>query len=263
MDTVTLFGIPFSNVTFDEVCAAVQRRIRERDPGYIVTPNVDHVCGYQRNMEFRDAYKDAFLVVADGMPILWAAKLLGTPLTAKLSGSDLVPQLSEFAAREGFSIFCFGAAAGVGEHAAKTLADRFPGLRIAGTYSPPMGFEGAMDSTLEALRHLREADADICFVALGSPRQEIWMYRNCQEVGIPVMIGIGAGLDFAAGRIKRAPVWMQRFGLEWLWRLLLEPRRLWRRYLVEDLLFFVLFWRELRRRLGRHRPPEGDPPPGR
>ncbi len=245
---VELFGIPFCSLTFEEVCACVAERVRQREPGFIVTPNVDHVCLFQRDLYFREAYLDAFLVLTDGMPIVWASRLLRRPLAQKLSGSDLVPQLSAFAAREGLSIFLLGAMEGVGEVAAETLQRRCPGLRIAGAYSPPLSFEGDPRTNEETIRRLNEAKPDICFVALGSPRQEIWMHRNYKAAGVPIMLGIGAGLDFMAGRVKRAPVWMQNAGMEWMWRLGLEPRRLWRRYLVEDLLFFRLFWMEVLKR---------------
>jgi len=244
---VELFGITVSNLTFEQVCASVAERIQEGRPGYIVTPNVDHVCRCSKDAAFLEAYQGAFLVLPDGMPIMWAARLLGKPLVEKLSGSDMVPRLSAFAAREGYDLFFLGAARGVAAEAARLLEGHYAGLRVVGVYSPPMGFESDPTACAEVVRRLREAKPDICFVALGSPKQELWMHKYVEACGVPVIVGIGAGLDFVAGRVRRAPVWLQRSGAEWLWRLCHEPRRLWRRYLVEDMYFFRLFWREYRK----------------
>ena len=252
-ERVELLGIWFANVTFEEVCAAIDQRIGKGEPGFIVTPNVDHVCRCATDPAFREAYSKAFLALADGMPLLWACRLLGRPLWQKLSGSDLVPALSGYAAERGYSIFLLGAAQGVAEAAAKRLSERWPSLRIAGVYSPPLGFYADEEENAATVNRVREAKADICFVALGAPHQEIWMSGNVRECGTPVLIGIGAGIDFAAGRKRRAPRWMQNWGLEWVWRLCHEPRRLWRRYLIADLLFFAIFWREFRKRFARHR----------
>jgi len=248
VETLKLFDITFSNITFEEVRTQFAQRIESGEPAYVVTPNVDHVCRIQVDPDLRAAYEDAFLVLADGMPVIWASKLLGCPLVEKLSGSDLVPLLCEFASQRGYSDFFFGAAEGIAAEAAQRMCERYPGLKVAGAYSPPMGFERDPEKDAEAVSQIREADPDFCFVALGAPRQEIWMHRHYRDMGSMILLGIGAGLDFVAGRLKRAPRWMQNVGLEWLWRLSQEPRRLWRRYLVDDLSFFVLLWRELRKR---------------
>ena len=204
-----LFGMPFSALTFAQVCREVDARIRSRRPGYIVTPNVDHVCRFHRDPLFREVYRDAFLVLADGKPILWSSHLVRKPLPAKLSGSDLVPLLSQFAAEQGHPVYFFGAADGVANAAARALEQRFRGLKVAGVYSPPMGFPLDGDASDEAVKHLRGSGAAMCFVALGSPKQELWMQRYYAASGVPVMAGIGAGLDFAAGHLRRAPRWMQ------------------------------------------------------
>lgn len=247
MNTVELFDMSFSNVTFSELCEQVDLRVRSRQPGYICTPNVDHICQYHRLEPYREAYKKAWMRVADGAPVIWASRVFGRPLAAKLSGSDLVVLLSEHAAGQGHSIYFLGAAEGVAADAAEKLRTRFPTLRIAGIYSPPYGFYSDEKQSMEVAERVRESGADICFVALGGPHQEIWMAKYCEACGVPVMIGIGGSFDLVTGRVQRAPVWMQRNGLEWVWRLCQEPRRLWRRYLVDDLFIFVLLWRELRR----------------
>jgi len=246
LETVRVLRIMFHNVTLPEVFTTIDQRITERKCGYIVTANVDHVCRYYTSPVFRKAYRHSCLVIPDGVPVMWASKLLGTPLREKISGSDLVVWLPTYLADRGHSLFLLGAAEGVADKAAQILRQRHPGLRIAGTYSPPMGFEKDPSATAETVSRVREAKPDVCLVALGSPKQEIWMYQYHQACGVPVMIGIGAGLDFVAGVAKRAPRWIQTAGFEWLWRMSREPRRLWRRYLIDDTLFFALFWRALR-----------------
>ena len=246
---VELFGISVCNLTYEGLCDGIDRHVATREPGFIVTPNVDHVCRYHRDPSFREAYDHASFVLADGMPLLWSARLLGRPLLEKLSGSDLLPRLSGFAAERGYSVYYLGAAEGVAEAAAERLKMRYPSLRVAGTYSPPFGFERDPQVNASIVARLREARPDICFVALGSPKQETWLYGNYAAAEIPAMIGVGAAFDFVAGRVRRAPRWMQKTGMEWIWRLIQEPRRLAKRYLIEDSYFFVLLAREIRRRV--------------
>jgi N-acetylglucosaminyldiphosphoundecaprenol N-acetyl-beta-D-mannosaminyltransferase len=249
---VELFGLSICNLTYEELCRRISERVEAGQPGYIVTPNVDHVCRYHRDPSFQAAYREAAHVLADGMPVVWAARLFGRPIREKLSGSDLLPRLTEYAAERGYSVFYLGAAEGVAEEVARRLEERHPGLRVKGTYSPPYGFEKDPEANAEVLRRLHEAKPDICFVALGSPKQEVWLHENCIAAGVPVLIGVGAAFDFVAGRVRRAPVWMQKSGMEWLWRLSQEPRRLARRYLVDDCFFLALLWREIKKRRRAH-----------
>ncbi|MDZ4860910.1 MAG: WecB/TagA/CpsF family glycosyltransferase [Candidatus Hydrogenedentes bacterium] len=241
----SMFGIRFNDVNRDEFFALVDQRVDERYYGYVVTPNVDHICLKERDPDFRAAYESAWLVLVDGTPLLWASRLLGKPLREKLSGSDLVGWLCGHCAKKGHSVFFFGAREGVGAEAAQTLKAGYPALKIAGVYSPPFGFHLDPEKNAEAIRIVRESGADIVFVALGCPKQEVWLQNHGPSCGAPVMLGVGGSFEFVSGRVRRAPVWMQNAGMEWIWRLTQEPRRLWRRYLIEDLLFFRLLGREL------------------
>jgi N-acetylglucosaminyldiphosphoundecaprenol N-acetyl-beta-D-mannosaminyltransferase len=245
-EMIDVLGTRIHNVTREQTFALLEDRIATRQPCYVVTPNVDHLCRVQKDPAFRKAYEHAYLSLPDGMWVLWASRLLGTALREKISGSDLVLWLSQRSAERGHAIFLFGAAEGVAEEAARALCRRFPGLVVKGTYSPPVGFEKDPIALADAVGRIRDSQADVCFVALGSPKQEIWMHQNFEACKVPVMMGIGAGLDFAAGRVKRAPKWVTKSGMEWFWRFCLEPRRLWRRYFVEDRQFLVLLWRALR-----------------
>lgn len=246
LDTVSMFGMTINSVTLSEVLETVSRQIESRESGYMLTPNVDHVCEFQESAEFREAYQNCFLVLPDGMPILWAGKLLGRPIKEKISGSDLVYWLSEYAALKGYSIFFFGANEGIAQRASEILKKKYPGLKVAGVYSPPMGFEKDPELVAEAIRIVKDAKPDICYVALGTPKQDLWCYQSHKKTGVPVQVGIGISLNFVTGDVTRAPLWMQRSSLEWVWRLFQEPRRLMKRYLVRDMKFLPLLWREFR-----------------
>jgi N-acetylglucosaminyldiphosphoundecaprenol N-acetyl-beta-D-mannosaminyltransferase len=239
-NTVELLGMSVANLSIEEVRARVDARIQSREPGYVVTPNVDHVCRLARDKALQRAYREAFLVLVDGIPLMWTARLKGVPLKQKLSGSDLIYWLSEHAAARGYSVYLLGAGPGVAQETAAKLCERYPGLKVAGVQSPPMGFDSDPEANAEVVQRLREARPDICFVALGSPRQEIWIHKHCKHLEVPVIIGVGASFDFVSGRVRRAPRLLQYAGLEWLWRLCLEPRRLWRRYLIYDSRFVLI-----------------------
>lgn len=216
---------------------------RERG-GYVVTPNVDHIVLASRDVTLRRIYQGAALSLADGQPLTWMAKLLGTPLPARVSGSDLLMPLMRLAAEREWRVFLFGASEEVSRDAARELTTDFPGLRIVGrdwSMWSPDAPEPAGGSPV--VRAIRSAEAQLVVLALGCPRQEQWMSRYRQALGPAVAIGLGASLDFAAGRVCRAPSWMSNAGLEWLFRLWREPRRLAHRYLVRDPQIVPIFLR--------------------
>ena len=237
---VNVCGIQIDNLTMQEAIREIERLIQEKKPSYVVTPNVDHVVTYQKDKEFRELYQNADLVLADGVPILWAARFLGTPLKEKVSGSDLLPLVCAYAARKHWRLLFLGAAEGVAQQAAQELSKKYDNLHIVGVYSPPFGFEKDEDETTQIINLINATKPDVLLVGLGAPKQEKWIYRYRNIHQVPVSIGIGASFDFAAGVLRRAPSWMQHIGLEWFWRFLMEPRRLWKRYFVRDPWFFLL-----------------------
>lgn len=243
-DRIKILGVSIDNFTMDEAVGRVDELVRAKSPAYIVTPNVDHVMKLQRDPVFRRIYEGAAAVFADGMPLLWAAKLFGSPLKEKVSGSDLFPDICALAAEKGYKVFFLGGRPGAADKAAEVMRVRYPRLAVAGTYCPPLGFEKDEAENAKIIRLVRESGADILFVGLGAPKQEKWIYAHHRECAVPVSIGIGVTFEFAAGMVRRSPAWMQRAGLEWLWRLFMEPRRLWRRYLVDDMAFFWLLLRQ-------------------
>lgn len=246
LETLTLFNMPINNIDLAELLDAIEKHIEAGEHGYVVTPNVDHAVEFDGNEDFRQAYQDAAFVLADGVPILWAGRLFGKPIKEKISGSDLIYWLSEFAADKGYSIFLLGAQEGVADAAAGVLVEKYPGLKIAGTHSPPLGFERSEETNSTVVDLVRESGADICFTAFGAPKQDLWNWRYHRQTGAKLCLGVGASFDFVAGRVRRAPVWMQRAGLEWTWRIMQEPVRMGKRYLIRDSKFLVLLWREWR-----------------
>ena len=243
-ERIRLLWLGIDNVSFKDAADRIVQMCRRRVPSYVTTPNVDHFMRARRDVAFRDICENADLTLADGMPVLWASRALGRPLKEKVSGSDLFVKLCDRATDEGLRVFLLGGSPGVAEQAKHVLQSRHPGLEIVGTYSPVISPEGEnLDAGLP-LAIIRDAQPHLLFVAFGCPKQEKWIARHYRMLGVPVSIGVGASFDFVAGTQRRAPEWMQRKGLEWLWRLMHEPRRLWKRYLIEDLPFLWQVARE-------------------
>jgi N-acetylglucosaminyldiphosphoundecaprenol N-acetyl-beta-D-mannosaminyltransferase len=216
-----------------EAIEAIIRLVREGRGGTVFTPNVDHIVQAEHDLAFREAYTRTALSLVDGTPVLWAARLLGTPLPEKLSGSDLFEPLVERAARERLRIVLLGGGSGVAELAARNLRERIPTLQVVDTLAPRLGLT-ATDEERACVARLQQAQADLIFVCLGAPKQELFSDRNRQALAPAVLVGFGAAVDFAAGTVPRAPGWVSRAGLEWAFRLGREPRRLAARYLLRD-----------------------------
>ena len=237
---VNVCRVLIDNVTMQESLDAIENLIVIGKPSYVTTPNIDHIMLYNNNPEFAKCYDETSLCLADGMPILWAAKFLGTPLKAKVSGSDLVPRICELANHKGYKLFFLGGRPGAADAAIKKLRTTLLNLKIVGSYAPPFGFEKDESELRKIVSMIKDAKPDILFVGLGAPKQEKWINKYYQELGVPVSLGVGVTFEFIAGIVKRAPLWMQQAGLEWFWRLCMEPGRLWKRYLIDDMQFFGL-----------------------
>jgi N-acetylglucosaminyldiphosphoundecaprenol N-acetyl-beta-D-mannosaminyltransferase len=219
--------------------------------GSVVTPNLDHLRRVRDDLHFGALVAEADLVVADGMPLIWASRLQGTPLPGRVAGSDLIWSLSSAAAGRGRSIFLLGGDPGTAEAAGKTLCEKYPSLRIAGTYCPPPGFEKSNTEMAAMINTLVEAQPDIVFVALGSPKQELLIDRIKKTLPHAWWLGVGISFSFVCGHVKRAPIILQTLGLEWVHRLVQEPRRLFKRYIVIGIPFGVsLMSAAATRRLG-------------
>ena len=228
------------NLTMQEALETIDALIQENKNAYVVTPNVDHIVQLETNKELQDVYANASLILTDGKPLLWIAKWDGTPIKEKISGSDLFPLLCDMAAKKGYSMFFLGAAEGVAAKAADNLMNKYKGLQVIGTYSPPYGFENDSSEMNKIDAMIKKARPDILIVGLGCPKQEKFIYNNYKKLGVPISLGLGASFDFEAGNIKRAPKWMANHGLEWLFRITQDPKRLMKRYLINDMKIFKL-----------------------
>lgn len=246
---LTIGRVPIDVVTFQQAMERIEALVDANQGGSVFTPNVDHVVNVDTDDVFAAAYQRASLSVADGMPLVWASKVLGQPLPERVAGSDLLEPTLQLAAKRGWRVFFLGAAPGVAEKAAVVARERF-GTNVVGTDSPFV----KLDDTAQIDRiaqQLADSKAEIVMMAFGAPKQELLIDRIAERVKPAVMLGIGASLDFLAGTVKRAPAIMRSTGFEWLYRLSQEPGRLWKRYLVNDPKFAVILLRTLKRqRLG-------------
>ncbi len=235
--TITILGIPVHDVTMTETLDAIGQFIEAHTPHQICTVNPEFIMAAQTDLDFKRILNQADLNLPDGIGVIWAAKRAGYALRERVAGSDLIFQLADRAAKTGWRIFLLGAAEGVAEQTAIKLRALYPGMNIVGTWAgSPLP-----EADDEAVRRIQAAEADIVLVAYGAPKQDKWIDRNLKRTGASVAIGVGGSFDFVVGTQRRAPRWIQRLNLEWLYRLVREPRR-WRRQLA--LPKFV--WRVLR-----------------
>lgn len=240
-----MFDVNFDNYDFSDLLGFIDESIRRQNHSYIVTCNVDHLIKLRKDAEFQQVYASAGAIVADGMPIVWASKMLRKPLKMKVSGSDLFGKLGKAFESRRYRLFFLGSASGVPERAMRNLKRSFPDMNIVGCYSPSYGFEAKEEENRRIVQMLIDTRPDIVFVGVGAPKQEKWIYRHYLEYRVPVSIGVGATFDFISGSVKRAPRLLQRTGFEWCWRLAQEPKRLWKRYLVHDSRFLVMVLKEM------------------
>lgn len=235
---VNLGGVMVDQVDFDSAVDRVERFLTSGGSHQIATVNLDFVSIARRRPEFMDMLNQVDLAVPDGMPLVWLSRYTGTPLTERVAGVELFGACCEIAAEQGLGVFFLGAAEGVAEEAARNLQAIYPGLNVVGTYSPSKG--SLSDEEDEYIVQLiQEAQPHFLFVALGAPRQDVWIREHMSRLHVPVSMGVGCVFDIYAGAVKRAPRWMQQLGLEWAFRLVQEPARLWRRYLIDDLPTFA------------------------
>jgi N-acetylglucosaminyldiphosphoundecaprenol N-acetyl-beta-D-mannosaminyltransferase len=224
-----VWGLPLAPFTLAETVEAVSRLVEARRPSFFITAPAHYAMLTEKDADLRAINSRAAFIIADGAPLVWASRLRSSPLPERVAGSDLIFELSAEAAKKGYRVFLLGGAAGVAAEAARRLTERYQGLQIVGTESPPFS-EPAEEEQTALLARIRLARPDILFVAFGQPKGERWIVRHLLELGVPVSVQVGASLDFAAGRVRRAPRWTQKAGLEWAFRLWLEPRRLFARY---------------------------------
>lgn len=236
---VNILGVGISAITMPQAFAQIAAWVDSRAHRYVSVCTVHTVMECQRNEAMRRAVNGAGLATPDGMPLVWLSRWWGGCEVTRVYGPDLMLALCRYSVGRGYRHYFYGGAAGVPQLLAEKLQSRFPGLKVAGGYSPPFRPLSEQENA-EIIAQINEANPDIVWVGLGTPKQDLWMAAHRDQLTAPVLIGVGAAFDFHTGRIPQAPHWMQNAGLEWLFRLWQEPRRLWYRYLVYNPLFITL-----------------------
>jgi len=243
-DRAGILGVNVSRFNLEETVQefsdAIENGLKLR---VAVTP-VNSILWARKNERLREIYNSADIVTADGVPVVWASKLLKTPIRGRVTGLDLLPKFAEKASKKGYKFFLMGASEGVAEKLTEVLETRFPGLEIAGTYSPPFAETFTEEENEKMINMINQSGADVLWVSLTSPKQDYWIAEHFEQLDVSVAAGVGAAFDVVAGNITRAPLWMQKSGLEWLFRLINEPGRLSKRYLIEAPLFIPLILKQ-------------------
>ncbi len=229
---------------FDEMVDSIVRTARNGETNYVVTPNAQHVVLLAKDEYLRKIYSAAAFVLPDGVSLLLAARVLGQKIPDRIAGVDMFEALCRRAAHEGLRVFLLGGRPGSAETAAAKLLARNPGLIVSGTYCPPLGFENDPRQRDEIEARIKAGRPHLLFVALGAPKQEYWMYEHARNLGVPVAMGVGGSFEMVSGAVARAPRWLQQLGIEWIYRLVREPGRLWKRYLIGNLQFANIVLRQ-------------------
>lgn len=236
-ERVHVWGLPLARVTVQETIDLVDKLITDNRPGLFITANLHYAMLADRHLRLQVVNARATFILADGMPMVWYSRMKRQPLPERVAGADLIFKLCERAAQRGHRVFLLGGSPGIAEQAAENLCRKYPGLQIAGTEAPMMK-ELNREEQKKLIARIRGTKPDLLFVAFGQPRGEIWLAEHCRELGVPVCVQVGASFDFAAQKVNRAPKWIQRVGMEWLYRISREPFRMAPRY-FQDALFLV------------------------
>jgi N-acetylglucosaminyldiphosphoundecaprenol N-acetyl-beta-D-mannosaminyltransferase len=242
-ERITLMGCAIDNLSMEETLQTVEGFIRTGQPHQHVVVNVDKLVKASRDPGLRQIINDCALINVDGMPVVWASRLLGKPLKERVAGVDLFEALMARAGEKGWRVFLLGAREEVVSRVASTYGRKYPRLVLAGYRN---GYWKGESEEAQVVEQIRDARPDLLFVAISSPKKEQFLGRYQADMKVPFAMGVGGTFDVAIGRVRRAPVWMQKSGLEWFYRFLQEPRRMFRRYFIEDMAFLRLFVKEWR-----------------
>ena len=235
MEKQPLLNTYINNLDMSEAVIAIEKMIVSGKKSYIVAVNVDVVIRIENDSYLKEIVDKADMVLVDGKPLVWISELHGKPIKAKISGSDLIPLLCKVAANKGYKIFILGGKEGIADEAKNQLKIKYPGIHIVGTYAPPFGFENDQTELDKINKIISDISPDLLVVCFGCPKQEKWIYENISKYDAKVSICGGATVDFLSGNIKRAPKWMSDHGLEWFFRFLQEPKRMFKRYFIDDI----------------------------
>jgi N-acetylglucosaminyldiphosphoundecaprenol N-acetyl-beta-D-mannosaminyltransferase len=243
-DRADILGVYVSRFNLEETVQVFSDAIENGLKLRVAVTPVNSILWARKNEGLREIYNSADIVTADGVPVVWASKLFKTPIRGRVTGLDLLPKFAETASKKGYKFFLMGASEGVAEQLAEVLKNQHPGLEVAGTYSPPFAETFSDEENEKMITMINQSGADVLWVSLTSPKQDYWIAEHFDKLDVSVAAGVGAAFDVVAGNIARAPHWMQKFGLEWLFRLIKEPGRLSKRYLIEAPLFIPLILKQ-------------------
>ncbi len=247
---IDIFNILIDPVTMKDAVNIVMGWVSEAEKHckFVITPNVDHIVQVQKNIALQHAYNKAALVVTDGKPVVWAANLLGVDIPETVPGSDLVPEIFNYANvnKKPIKVFLLGAMPGVADQAKENINQQWPIVNIVGTLSPDFGFDKCEKESMTICEIINKSSADLLLIGLGAPKQELWINQYAKDISVKAALCIGATIDFLANEKPRAPIWMRRCGLEWLHRVISEPKRLAKRYMIDAVVFPQLVFKEWR-----------------
>lgn len=240
MEKQRLLNTYVNNLSMSETIDEIEKMIACEKKSYVVAINVDVVMKIEHDSYLKKITDNADMVLVDGKPLIWVSKIHKNPVKAKISGSDLVPLLCAEAAHKGYTMFIIGGKEGIARKAKTRLEEQYPTINIVGTYAPPFGFENDSKELDKINNMISEKKPDLVIACFGCPKQEKWIYENYQKYDAKVSICAGATVDFLAGNVNRAPKWMSEHGLEWFYRFLQEPKRMFRRYFIDDIKIIKL-----------------------
>ena len=237
---VNILGVPISNITNEHLLESFTERIGQKQKTQVCITPVNSVLAAIKDPQVLSIYNASEYVLCDGTPIKWAAGFLNTPIVERITGLDLLPNLVAHCAKHDFSIFLLGASPGVGEQLKQTIHAQYPHCKVVGVYVPPFMKVFSEEENIKMIDAVNDVSPDVLLVSLTAPKQDIWIAQNLHRVNASIQIGIGGAFEVMAGLAKRAPKWMHAAGLEWLYRFIQEPKRLFRRYFIEAPLFIPL-----------------------
>ncbi len=244
MDKIHITGIDISNVHFNELIDYFNRVIDQKQKIRVCVTPVNSLTTAHRQPALKEIYNSADMVLCDGVPIVWASRFLNTPIKERITGLDVMPVYIAECARKNYSMFFLGAREGVAGTLQQKIEQAYPGINIVGVYTPPFAERFSENETAKMIDLVNEAKPNVLWVSLTAPKQDIWLYENLHRLHTNIAIGVGGAFEVTAGIITRAPRWMQLSGLEWLYRFLQEPKRMFRRYFIEAPLFIPLIIRQ-------------------
>ncbi|MGM0838449.1 MAG: WecB/TagA/CpsF family glycosyltransferase [Bacillota bacterium] len=251
MEKSRLFDLEFSSGNLNDFFCEFNEVIKTNKKVHVHTVNVDHVVIAHKENTFKDIVNRADFVTADGMPIVWYSKIIKKALPERITGADISEEFCKRSNDFGYKMFFLGAAPGIAELAKKEMEKKYKNPAIVGTYSPTRKELESNKMNKEIIKKINESNANVLLVALGAPKQEEWISANLKYLETNINIGIGATLDFMANKVKRSPLILQKLGLEWAYRMLNEPKRLFKRYIIQDSYFILILLKDLKIRLNK------------